>query len=107
MLGEVDADGGQRLQIDFLRIAGVGLEDDLILVMLLHTVRVLPVAPIIRANGGFDVSDIPRFWTQHAQKGGGIHGACADFFVVGLPDHTAPIGPELLEGGNDGLKIGN
>jgi len=50
VLRRVDAKRQKRVQVKFLRIARVGLEDHLELGMLLQAVWVDPVAPIIRAN---------------------------------------------------------
>ncbi len=85
---------------------GIGLEDDLELVVHLQAVGVLAVAPIIRADGGFDVGDFPRLGAEDAQEGGRVHGAGADLGVVGLPDEAAFFGPEILQFKDDGLEGG-
>ena len=104
VLARVDADGFQRIEIDLLRVARVRLEDDLELVMLLEAVGVLAVTAIIGAHGGLDIGHVPRLGPQHAQEGSGVHGPGADLGVVGLPEQGAALGPELLEGENDGWK---
>ena len=104
MLARVDADGFERLQIQLNRVAGIGLEDDLELVMQLEAVGVLAVAPIVRADGGFHVGHVPGLGAQHAQEGGRVHRAGAHLGVIGLADQAALAGPELLELQDDGLK---
>ena len=54
------------LQIKFLRIARIGFEDDLELVMLLQAVGILAIAAVIRADGWFHISHIPGLRAQHA-----------------------------------------
>ena len=85
----VNADGFQRLQVEFHRVAGIGLQDDLELGVLLEAVGVLAVAPVVRADGGFHVGHIPRLGAEHAQEGGRVHRPCADLGVVGLGDEAA------------------
>ena len=104
MLARVDADGFERLQVEFHRVAGIRLEDDLELVMQLEAVGVLAVAPIVRADGGFHVGHVPGFGAQHAQEGGRVHRAGADLGVVGLADQAAFFGPEFLQLQDDGLE---
>jgi hypothetical protein len=106
VLARVNADGFERLEVEFLWVAGVGLEDDLVLVMYLEAVGVLAVAPIVGADGGFDVGDVPGFGSQHAQEGGGVHRSGTDLGVVGLGDEAAVRGPEVLEGEDEGLEGG-
>ena len=50
MLALIDAQRLQRSQIKLLRIARIGLEDHLILVILLHAIRVLAKAAVIGAH---------------------------------------------------------
>ena len=96
VLARVDADRLQRLEIQLLRVAGIGLEDDLVLVVQLQAVGVLAVAPVVGADGRLDVGHVPRLGPEHAQEGGRVHRARADLGVVGLPDQAAVLGPELL-----------
>jgi len=92
-----DAQRGQRLQVQLLRVAGIGLEDDLVLVKVLHAVGILAVAAIIRADGRLHVGDVPRLRAEDAQQRGRVAGARADLDVVRLPQHTALVGPEPVE----------
>ena len=95
----------QRFQVQLLRVARIGLEDHLELVVLLQAVGVFAVAAIVRADGGLDVAHVPGLGPEHAQEGGRVISAGADLGVIGLPDQAALVGPELLEGQHDGLKI--
>ena len=104
MFRAVDADRVQASQVKFLRIARLRLENDLILRVHLHTVGILTVAAVIGAVAGFDVGDVPRFGTEHAQYSGRVHGARADLLAVGLPDQTAVLGPVALQAHDDLLK---
>jgi len=105
VLAGVDADGFEGLQVKFLWVAGVGFENDLELVVQLEAVGVVAITPVVGADGGFDVGDVPGFGPEHAQGGGGVHGARADLGIVGLPEEAAFFGPEVLEGEEDGLEV--
>jgi hypothetical protein len=106
VLARVEADRGQRLQVDLLRVAGIRLEDDLVLVVLLKAVGVLGVAAVVRADGGLDIRHVPGLGAEHAQEGGGVHGARAHLAIVRLPDDGAAAGPELLQSQDHGLEGG-
>ena len=95
---EVDAQGTQRLQVELLRVARVGLEDHLELGVRLQPVGVLAVPAVVRAHGRLDVGHPPRLGTEHPHHRGRVHGSGAHFGVVGLDDHAATVGPELLQG---------
>ena len=73
--------------------------------MHLHAVGVFTKAPVVGTIGGFNIGDVPRFGSKDAQYSGGVHGACAHFFAVGLPYYTAVVGPEALEAHDQVLKI--
>ena len=104
MFRAVDADRVQASQVKFLRIARLRLENDLILRVHLHTVGILTVAAVIGAVAGFDIGNVPRFGTEHAQDSGRVHCTGADLFAVGLPDQTAMLGPVALQAHDDLLK---
>ncbi len=63
----------------------------------LHAVGVFGVAAVVGAEGGLYVGDVPGFGAEDAQDGGGVHGAGAEFFAVGLPDLAAVRGPVLVQ----------
>ena len=100
----IDAHGLQRLQVDLLGVTRIGLEDDLVLVMLLHAVGVLAVAAVIRTDGWLDVGHVPGLGAKDAQEGSRIIRTGADLSVVRLPDETAFFSPEGLQGEDHRLK---
>jgi hypothetical protein len=59
MLGEVDAEGLQRAQVDVLDVSRRGLDDDLVLVVVTRPVGVLAVAAVGRPRARFDVRGTP------------------------------------------------
>ena len=87
----------RRLQVELLRVAGLGLEDDLVLRVGLDPVGVLAVAAVVGADARLDVGDVPRLGAEHAQERRRVHGARADLRVVGLPDERAAGRPELVQ----------
>ncbi len=107
VLARIDAERLERLEIEFLRVAWVGLEDDLILGVLLKAVGVLAVTPVIGADRRLDVRHVPRFGSEHAQEGVGIHRPCADLGVVRLGDQASVRCPEVLEFEDDFLEGGD
>ena len=96
VLARVDAEGFERLEVEFLRVARVGLEDDLKLGVELEAVGVLAVPPIVGAHRRLDIGDVPRFGSKHAQEGGRVHRPCTDLGVVWLGDETSLGCPEVL-----------
>ena len=60
VLARVNAEGFERLEVEFLRVSRVGLEDDLILGVELEAVGVLAVTPVIGADRRLDVRHVPR-----------------------------------------------
>ena len=92
------------LQVQFLRVAGIGLEDDLVLVEILHPVRVFAVAAIVRADARLDIGHAPGFRPQHAQQGRRVAGPRAHLDIIRLPQHTALFRPELVQLHDDFLE---
>ena len=96
VLARVDAEGFERFEIEFLWVAGIWLEDDLKLGVELEAVGVLAITPIVGAHRRLDVGDVPRFGSEHAQEGGGVHRPCADLGVIRLRDETSLGCPKVL-----------
>ena len=94
----------QRLQIDFLDIIGRRFHDDLKLVMLVQTVRIIAVTSVIRAAGRFHIRHIPRLRPDRPEKRRRIHRPRPLFRIIGLLQYAAPRRPELLERQNNLLK---
>ena len=114
MLAQVDADGFQAAQVQILNVVRRGLEDDLILKMFVEAVGIFAVASVGGPTRGLDVSDAVGSGAEDAEKGFRVHGAGADFGVVGLLEDAALAIPivhqlqdELLESeaGSLGLRL--
>ena len=104
VLRGVDADGLQALQVDFLRVAWVGLEDDLVLGVHLHAVGIFAVAPVVGAVGRLHVAHVPGLGAEDAQHGRGIHRPRADLLTVRLPDQASLRCPEFMQALDDILE---
>ena len=92
---DVDAQRLEARQVLLLRVARVGLEDDLELGVGLQPVRVLAVPGVVGPHARLDVGHPPRLRTQHPQDGRRVERAGADLGVERLHDHAAPVGPVL------------
>ena len=53
--GHIDADRGEQIEIKLLKVLRRGLQDHLILIIVLEPVRVLATASVLRPAGGLDV----------------------------------------------------
>src|SRR5262249_7946916 len=84
VLARADAQRFERLEVKLLRVARIGLQNDLILEVILHPVRVFAVATVVRTHRWLDVSDAPRFGTEYAQQRRRVAGARADLNVIRL-----------------------
>ena len=94
----------QRLQIDFLNIIGRRFHDDLKLMVLIQTVRIIAVTSVIRAAGRFHIRHIPRLRPDGSEKRRRIHRPRPFLYIIRLLQYTAPRRPELLERQNNLLK---
>ena len=106
VLARVNAEGFERVEIQLLRISRIRLEYHLKLRVFLKAIRVLAVTPVIGTDRRLDVRHVPRFGSEHAQKGGRVHRPCADLGVVRLGDEASVRCPEGLEVEDDGLEGG-
>jgi hypothetical protein len=61
MVKGIDAEGFQTIEIDLLDVRGRGFQDDLILIIMLETIRVLSVSAISRPTRRLYISGTPRF----------------------------------------------
>ena len=93
----VDADRRERAEIELLQVRRVGLQDDLVLVVVLQAVGVLAVAAVLGPARGLDVGGVPRLRPERAQGGGGVEGAGADLHVVGLQHQAAVTRPIVVQ----------
>jgi hypothetical protein len=100
----VDADRGERFEIELLQVLRRRLHDHLELVIVLQAIGVLAVAPILGTARGLHIGRLPGFRAERAQGRGGMKSAGADFHVVRLQDHAALLGPITLKDQNQGLE---
>ena len=105
VLVRVNAHGFQGAQVDLLGVSWVRLEDDLELVVQLHAIGIFAIATVIGSHRGFYIAYIPGLRSKHAQSGSRIHRTGPHLSIVGLPDQTALLIPEVLQGHEDGLKV--
>ena len=94
----------QRLQIDFLNIIGRRFHDDLKLMVLVQTVRIIAVTSVIRTAGRFHIRHIPRLRPDGSEKRRRIHRPRPFLYIIRLLQYAAPRRPELLERQNNLLK---
>jgi hypothetical protein len=104
VLSRIDAAGLEALQIHLLHFVRRGLEDDLKLVMLEQTLRVLAEPAVGGPARGLHVRDIPMARPEHAQERLRVHRAGADLDVERLLQHAAARYPELGQLQNEALK---
>ena len=96
MVFGADAQGLQRGQIGLLDAIGAGLDQHLILEVVLGPVGVVAVAAIGGAATGFGVGHGPGLGPDRPQHRVGTHRAGALFGVVGLQEQAALVGPEAI-----------
>ena len=46
-------------------ITWIGLQDNLQLIIFLHSVRIVAKTAVVRANAGFNIDDVPRLGAQN------------------------------------------
>ena len=101
----VNAQFPQAFQVQLLDVGRGRFHDDLELVMLEQSVRVVTVTAVRRTTGRFYVAHVPGFRPQYPQECGRVHGAGAFFNVVGLSHDAFLLGPVCLQVQDDRLKI--
>ncbi len=104
MIQGIEPQGFQAVEIEFLNILGRGLEDHLVLIVVLQAVGVLAVAPVGGPAAGLHIGHVPGLRPQDPQQGGGVEGAGPHLDIVRLLDDTAPLRPEALQGHQQFLK---
>ena len=100
----IDADGGQRLQVQVLKVRRRRLQDHLKLIIVLHPVGVFAVAAVLGPARGLHIGRVPALRAERAQRRRRMEGAGAHFHVVGLQDHAALLRPEPLQGKDEALE---
>ena len=104
MVVGVQADGGQRTQVELLSVDRRGLDEHLELIVVLHAVGVLAVATVGRTAAGLRIAGAPLGGTERAQRGRGMEGTGTDLGVIGLHNDAALLAPVLLEAQDDVLE---
>src|SRR5437868_131877 len=101
MLLGINAQFSQAVQVQLLNVIWRRLENDLILIIMLHPVWILAVASVSRAPTGLRIGCPPWLWTQRPEKSGRMKSSCSHFQVIGLLNDASLIGPKTMEGENE------
>src|SRR5271166_1927386 len=104
VFAQINAQRGQRVQIQLLHVLRWRLQDHLVLHVLEQPVRVLAVTAIGRATRRLHVANVVRLGAEYSQERLGRHGSCADFDVIGLLQDAPVLRPESLQAENQLLK---
>src|SRR5206468_9427292 len=104
VLPRVDPARLEAVEIHLLDLVGGGLEDDLKLVMLEQTIRILAKSSIGGAPRRLNVGHVPMPGPEDAEKRFRMHGARPDFEVERLLQDAAARGPELGQFEDEILK---
>ena len=104
MVAQVDADGFEAAQVQILNVGGRGLQDDLILKVLVEAIGIFAVATVGGPTRRLHVGDAIGRGTEHAEEGFRMHRAGADFGVVRLLEDAALMVPVMHELEDELLK---
>ena len=104
MVVGVQANGGQRTQVELLGVDRRGLDEHLELIVVLHAVGVLAVAAVGGTAARLRIAGAPLGGTERAQRGRGMEGTGTDLGVIGLHNDAALLAPVLLEAQDDVLE---
>ena len=104
MVVGVQANGGQRTQVELLGVDRRRLDEHLELIVVLHAVRVLAVAAVGGTAARLSIAGAPLGGTERAQCGRGMEGTGTDLGVIGLHNNAALLAPVLLEAQDDVLE---
>ena len=104
MIVGVQANGGQRTQVELLGVDRRGLDEHLELIVVLHAVGVLAVAAVGGTAARLRIAGAPLGGTERAQRGRGMEGTGTDLGVIGLHNDAALLAPVLLEAQDDVLE---
>ncbi|MPM26107.1 hypothetical protein SDC9_72608 [bioreactor metagenome] len=103
--GRFYAQGGEALEVEVDDVGRRRLDDDLVLVVVLQAVGVLAVPAVGGPPGRLHVAHPPRLGSEDPEARGGVHGACAHLYVIGLLDDASLLRPEPFEPKDDFLEI--
>jgi hypothetical protein len=93
----IDTEALEAVYINILNVFRGRFHDDLKLIVMLETVRILAVATVGGPPGGLDIRGVPGFRPETAKQGGRVKCTRAHLHVVRLLDDTAPVRPEFLQ----------
>ena len=105
VVGLADTQGLKGSQVGLLDAIGAGLDQHLVLKIVLGPVRVVAIAAVGGAAAGLGVGHSPGLRPDRPQHRVGAHRASPLLRVVGLKDQAALLGPEAIEGGDDVLEV--
>jgi hypothetical protein len=92
----IDADRAKAIQIKFLGIPGRRFQDDLVLIVMLGSVRIFAIAAVCRPPGRLDIRGFPRLGTEGPKECIRRKSAGADFKVIRLHHKTALASPVVV-----------
>jgi hypothetical protein len=79
MLKGIHPEGLQAIEIDLLNIERGGLDDHLILIIVLKPIRILTISAIGRTARRFNISYPPGFGAQDSEESSGMESASPNF----------------------------
>jgi hypothetical protein len=97
VLQRIDADRLEAAEVELLQVRRVGLQDHLVLIIVLQPVGVFAVTAVGRAAAGLDVGGVPRLRPERAQRGRRMECARAHPHVIRLQDQAALRAPVIVE----------
>ncbi len=104
MVVGVQADGGQRTQVELLGVDRRGLNEYLELIVVLHTVGVLAVTAVGGTAARLRIAGAPPAGPSERSSGCSMEGTGTDLGVIRLHNDTALFSPVLLETQDDFLE---
>jgi hypothetical protein len=97
VLGEVEPERAERVEIKLLHFERRRFEDHLKLIVLAEPERIVAIAPVRRPPRRLHVADAPGLRPEHAQKGRRMHRPGTDLQIERSLDDAPPLGPEVLQ----------
>ena len=93
----VDTDLAKRGEVEILQIRRIGLQDHLILIVVLQAIGVVAIASIAGAPARLHIGRTPGFATQCSQNGGGMQRPGPDLDVVRLENGATLRAPKGVQ----------
>ena len=105
MLFGIDPQLRETFEVEFLDIIRCRLQHDLVLIVMLHAVRIFPVAAVCRTTTGLRIGGPPGFGAERTQEGGRMKGTGSHLHIVRLLNDATPIRPKPAQRKNEVLII--